>query len=86
MTPFEVGREPQAVCKFGSVLNFTVSRHRAGALCGGVMVDAVIGAFAQQHAAVRFQVPNQVDALHKSRDGNRDFFAGNFLPAMRLTG
>jgi hypothetical protein len=70
----------------GRVLNLTMSRYRAGALCGRIMVDAVISTLAKQHAAMGFQVADQINALHNSRHGNRDLFAGNFLPAMRLAG
>lgn len=63
-----------------------MSGHGAGALRSRIMVDAVISTLAKEHAAMRFQVADQINALHKSRHRNRDLFAGNFLPTMRLTG
>ena len=59
-----------------------MSRYSAGALCCGIMVDAVVSTFAKEHAAMRFQVANEINALHKSRYENRDLFARNFFPAM----
>jgi len=66
------------------VLNFTMSRHGAGTLCGWMLIDAVFSTFANQQAAVRFQVANQINSLHKSRHGNRDLFPSNFFSTMRL--
>ena len=59
-----------------------MSWHSAGALCCEIMVDAVACTLAEQHAAMRFQVANQINALHKSSYEDRDFFAGNCFSAM----
>jgi hypothetical protein len=48
------------------------------------MVNAVVSTFAEQDASMRLQVANQINSLHKSRHGNRDFFAGDGFPAMRV--
>ena len=50
----EAGRELQAVCKSdcGRVFNFTMSRYGIGALCGRIMVGAVVSTLAKQHAAM----------------------------------
>jgi hypothetical protein len=59
-----------------------MSRYCAGALCDGIMVDAMASTLAKQHAAMGFQMADQINALYKSRHGNRDLFTGNFFPAM----
>src|ERR1700686_664675 len=66
------------------ILNFTMSRYSAGALCGRIMVDAVVCTFANKLAAMRFQVANQINSLHKSRHGNRYLFPSNFFSTMRF--
>ncbi len=48
----------------GWVLDLFVSGHSAGSLRGWVVIDAVLGAFAEQDASVPFQVTNQISAFH----------------------
>ena len=59
-----------------------MSRYCAGALCDGIMEDAMVSTLAKQHAAMGFQMADQINALHESRYRNRDLFTGNFFPAM----
>jgi hypothetical protein len=51
----------------GRILDFSMPRHSAGALCCGIVVDAVFGTLTKELTAVRFQVADQIDALHRSR-------------------
>jgi hypothetical protein len=48
------------------ILDFFMSRHRAGSLGGRVVVDAVLGAFAKKDAAVSCEVTHKVRAFHGS--------------------
>jgi len=45
------------------ILDFLVPRDGAGALGGGIVIDAVLGAFAKKSAAVCFQMTDQVLTL-----------------------
>jgi hypothetical protein len=63
------------------VLDFAMPWDSSSSLGGGIVVDAVLGPFAVENTTIRFQVANQVMALHWDPlgDGNRDLFASDFL-------
>ena len=63
------------------ILDFAMPWDSCGSLGSRIVVDAVLGPFAVENAAIRFQVANQVMALHWDPlgDGNRDLFPSDFL-------
>ena len=73
----------QVVCKCESprILDFAMPWDSSSSLGGGIVVDAVLGPFAVENTTIRFQVANQVMALHWDPlgDGNRYLFASDFL-------
>jgi len=58
-------RDRQLFANFdcGGVLYFAMPRHGTGALRGRIVVDAMLGAFPVQDAAIRFQVSDEINAL-----------------------
>ena len=50
----------------GRLLDLAMSWHGAGALRCRIVVDTVLGTFANERATVRFQMADQVLALHYS--------------------
>jgi hypothetical protein len=52
------------------VLNFTMSRHSAGALCWGIMVDAVVSALAKQQRS--HVIPNGGSNQYASQITSRE--------------
>ena len=48
----------------GRFLDLAMSWNGAGALSCGIVVDTMLGTFANEHATVRFQMADQVLALH----------------------
>ena len=73
----------------GGVLDFAVPGNGAGTLSVSVVVDAVLGTFAQEHASVRNQMADQFSPLHSASlvrtltrhlgDRNGDLFPSDFL-------
>jgi hypothetical protein len=47
----------------GGILDFAMSRHGAGAQGCWIVIDAMLGAFPMQDAAIRFQVSDEINAL-----------------------
>ena len=50
----------------GRLLDLAMSWNGAGALRCRIVVDTVLGTFANEHATVRFQMADQVLALHSA--------------------
>lgn len=50
----------------GRLLDLAMSWNGAGALDCGIVIDTVLGTFANEHATIRFQMADQVLALHYS--------------------
>ena len=45
------------------VLDFAMPRDSGGSLSSGIVVDAMLGSFAEEDAAVCFQMPNWVSSF-----------------------